>query len=240
MQIRHIARKTNAGEDATLTQQAWLHRVVQIAESIECKPYSERALYQAQTRLKALMIRPEDIQQVAGILAECGLRFLVVEGLPAGKIDGVCIWLNPNKPVVALSLRFDRIDNFWFVLWHEVTHVLNRDGKSESAWIIDVELEKDRVKESVQERKANEGAAEKCVPEGDMISFLARRDRFIAEQEVLFFARQMKVHPGVVVGQIHNRTKKYELLRKHQVKIRQYLMPTAMVDGWGQVAPVSI
>jgi HTH-type transcriptional regulator/antitoxin HigA len=73
-----------------------------------------------------------------------------------------------------------------------------------------------------------------------LISFLARRDRYIAEQDVLFFARQMKVHPGIVVGQIQNRTRKYELLRKYQVKVRQYLMPTATVDGWGQVAPLSI
>lgn len=239
-QIPHVARKTNAGEDATPAQLAWLHRVVQIAEAMECKPYDERALYRARAKLKALMMQPDGIRQVPGILAEYGVRFVIVEGLPSGKIDGVCIWLNPDKPVIAMSLRLDRIDNFWFVLWHELTHLFNRDGRNESAWNIDVELEKDRATVGVQERKANEGAAENCVPEGDLISFLARRDRFISEQDVLFFARQMKVHPGIVVGQIQNRTKKYELLRKHQVKIRQYLMPTATVDGWGQVASLSI
>jgi HTH-type transcriptional regulator/antitoxin HigA len=239
-QIRHVARKTNAGEDTTDAQLAWLHRVIQIAEAMDCKPYSERALYDAQSKLKELMAYPEAIHQVPGILADCGLRFLIVEGLPGGKIDGVCIWLDPDKPVVAMSLRFDRIDNFWFVLWHELTHVLNRDGRSESAWIIDVELERQRETESEQERKANGAAAEKCVPVGDMISFIARRDRFIPEQDVLFFAKQLKVHPGIVVGQIHNRTGKYELFRKYQVKIRQYLMPTAIVDGWGNVTSIPI
>lgn len=119
-------------------------------------------------------------------------------------------------------------------------HVLNRDGKAQSAWIIDVELEKDGAAENEQERKANEGAAENCVPVGEIISFLARRNRFIAEQELLFFAKRMKVHPGVVVGQIHNRTKKYELFRKHQVKVRQHIMSTATVGGWGQTASISI
>ena len=141
-QIRHVPRKTNAGEDATLTQLAWLHRVVQIAEAMNCKPYSERALQNAQATFKSLMANPHDVRHVPGILAECGVRFIIVEGLPGGKIDGVCIWLDPTKPAIAMSLRFDRIDNFWFVLWHEIIHVLNRDGKSESAWIIDVELEK--------------------------------------------------------------------------------------------------
>jgi HTH-type transcriptional regulator/antitoxin HigA len=50
----------------------------------------------------------------------------------------------------------------------------------------------------------------------------------------------MQVHPGIVVGQIQAHTKKWDFLRKYLVKIRQYLLPGAMVDGWGQVAPVSL
>ena len=61
-----------------------------------------------------------------------------------------------------------------------------------------------------------------------------------SERDVMMFANKMHVHPGIVVGQIHNRTKKYELFRRYQVRVREYLMPTAMVDGWGHVAPVSI
>ena len=105
-----------------------------------------------------------------------------------------------------MSCRLDRIDNFWFVLWHEIMHVLNRDGKSECAWIVDVSLEKDRASDSEmnsqQERKANAGAAEYCVPQGDLISFMVGRSRFVAEDAVLQFARKMKVHPGIVVWNI--------------------------------------
>ena len=70
-------------------------------------------------------------------MMECGVRYIIVEGLPGGKIDGVCFWLDPRSPVIGMSLRFDRIDNFWLVLRHEIEHVLCGHGKSEP--IIDVE-----------------------------------------------------------------------------------------------------
>ncbi len=63
------------------------------------------------------------------ILAECGVRLIIVEGLPNAKIDGVCFWLDKVSPVIGLSLRFDQIDNFWFVIRHEIEHVLNKDGQ---------------------------------------------------------------------------------------------------------------
>jgi HTH-type transcriptional regulator/antitoxin HigA len=242
-EIRHAAKKTSYGEPTTHAQLAWLYRVVQIAEAIECKPYSEAALGKAKPKLKALMNDPKDIERVPGVLADCGLRFVVVEGLAGAKIDGVCIWLDPKTPIVAMSLRYDRIDNFWFVLWHELAHVLHRHGRDESDWIVDVELEGDRATDSAtvstQERQANRSAADYCVPEAEMLSFISKRS-FFAESDVVAFARRVHVHPGIVVGQIQNRTRKFELLRRYQVKIRQYLTSAGIADGWGQAVPISI
>lgn len=241
--IRHVAKKTSYGDDTTAEQLAWLYRVVQIAEAMKLRPYSESALSKAKSRLRALMREPEGIEQVPALLAECGLRFVVVEGLPGEKIDGVCIWLDPSTPIVAMSLRYDRIDNFWFVLWHELTHVLSRHGKNQSAWIVDVELEGDRATDSAmvsaQEREANRAAGEYCVPKTDLIPFMSKRTFFV-ERDVVAFARRLRVHPGIVVGQIHNQTKKHGLFRAYQVKVRQYLMSAAMVDGWGHVAPLFV
>jgi HTH-type transcriptional regulator/antitoxin HigA len=212
--LTHVAKKTNSGEDATPMQEAWLYRVMQIAETMDCKPYSSRKLADAVRVLKALMRRETDVAQVPSILLECGLRFVLVEGLPSAKIDGVCLWLDDKRPVVGMSLRFDRIDNFWFVLWHELAHVMNSDGKV--AAILDVDLEATRP-HSAEEKRANEYAEDACVEATELV----------------------KRHPGIVVGQIHNRTKRHELLRKHLVRIREYVLPAATIDGWGHVAPVS-
>jgi len=242
--IRHAARKTNYGEDPTPHQLAWLYRVVQVAEQMKSKPYNERSLSDAKPKLKRLMQEGWGVQQVPKILADCGVRFLVVEGLPREKIDGVCIWLDPDRPVIAMSLRFDRIDNFWFVLWHEITHVLNRDGKSESAWIIDIELEKSQSDEmakkiSKQERRANDAAGDVCSANQELFSALAGRT-YYAEKDFIALAQRYRIHPGILVGQIQKKTGRWELLRKYLVRVREHLMPTATVDGWGQIIQLSL
>jgi HTH-type transcriptional regulator/antitoxin HigA len=237
----HAARKTNAGEEPTLPQLAWLCRVIQIAETMNGPAYSESALSKARTNLKSLMRQPEGISQVPGLLARCGLRFVIVEGLPNAKIDGVCVWLD-ETPVIGMSLRFDRIDNFWFVLWHEISHVLNRHGQVKGRnWIIDVDVQSnwDAGIANGQEDVANRQAAEYCVPQSDLEVFARNRTMF-TDHAVRAFAYDMHVHPGIVVGQVHKVTKRWELLRKHLVKVRQYLMDTATIDGWGSIAPVTV
>src|SRR3546814_19604704 len=70
------------------------------------------------------MVDPEAVGQVPAILTACGVRLVIVEVLPNAKIDGVCTWLDENSPVIGMSTLYDRLDNFWFVLRHEIEHVL--------------------------------------------------------------------------------------------------------------------
>jgi HTH-type transcriptional regulator/antitoxin HigA len=241
--MAHAAKKTEYEIDASPAQLAWLFRVRQMAESMGAARYSEKALREALPKLRNLMAAPEEVRQVPRVLAECGVRFIVSEVLPNSKIDGVCFWLNSHSPVVGMSTRYDRIDNFWFVLRHELEHVLCRHGGN-TLTVIDAELEGDRAGEGAgvpeEERVANAAAADFCVPRHEMASFFARKAPFFAERDVVGFARRLRIHPGLVVGQIQARTGRWDFLRKYLVKIRQFLLPGAMVDGWGQVAPVTI
>jgi HTH-type transcriptional regulator/antitoxin HigA len=238
--MTHAAKKSHY-EDVPAPQLAWLFRVRQIAEFLPSAPYSERKLREALTRMRNFLIDPEEARHVPRLLTESGVRFVVVEGLTGSKIDGVCFWLNEQSPVIGMTTLHDRIDNFWFVLRHEIEHVLQRDGMEIE--VIDVDLARsmgDNMHATDQERIANAAAADFCVPQKDMRSFIARKNPFFAERDVLGFARRAQVHPGIIVGQIQHQTSRWDLLRKHLVKIRQYVLPGAIVDGWGQVAPVSL
>jgi HTH-type transcriptional regulator / antitoxin HigA len=224
------------------TQLAWLFRVRQIANAIAGPKYSERSLRSALPRLRQLLADPEETRHVPRILMDCGVRFVLVEPLPQGKIDGVCFWLSDGSPVIGMSMRVDRIDNFWFVLRHEIEHVLQEDGREEE--VIDMELKGPRIGDNslpMSERTADEAAAEFCIPQDRIEDFIARKSPFFSERDILGFARVIQVHPGIVVGQIQNRTGRWELLRRYLVKIREFvLLGGANFDGWGQVAPVSI
>lgn len=237
--LPHAAKKTLVSGDATPAQLAWLYRVKQIANEIIVPRYSPSAVRRAIAQLGTMLSSPEEARQVPRVLAESGIRFVIVESLKSAKIDGACFWLDEKSPVIGMTLRHDRIDNFWFVLRHELEHVLRQHGRE--AAILDAEVEENRGTNTAdEERVANEAAAEFCVPAAKIESFVARKSPFFAERDIIGFARTLSIHPGLVAGQLHHVTARYDLFRKHLVKIRSAIRPSAIVDGWGDVAPVDL
>ena len=234
--LAHAARKTDY-QDAGVTpaQLAWLYRVRQIAKAITVPKYSHAALAKAVVQMRDFLAAPEEARHVPRLMAECGIRFIIAEALPQSKIDGVCFWLDDKSPVIGLSTRFDRIDNFWFVLRHECEHVLCGHGQRSRDAIVDADLKAgvaDVSDVSEEERQANKAAAEFCVPQDKMNSFILRKNPFFYEKDVVAFAKLNGVHPGLPVGQIQNKLSRYDYLRKYQVKIREHVALGAIVDGW--------
>jgi HTH-type transcriptional regulator / antitoxin HigA len=240
--LPHAAKKTNVNTPITAPQLAWLYRVKQIASGMLVARYSAEGVASAIIKLKQLVYSAEEARKVPRILAESGIRFLIVEALPGSKIDGVCFWLNDTSPVVALTTRFDRIDNFWFVLRHELEHVYRRHGLANNTAMLDAELEGERAGTSdaiqQEERVANEAATEFCVPKKMMDAFYVRKAPLIREADIIAFSRMIKVHPGLIAGQLRHRTNKFHLWQNHLVKIRSIVAPNAITDGWGDLAPL--
>lgn len=238
--LPHAARKTATNSHLTPPQLAWLYRVKNIAENMLVPEYSPDKLRACIRKLKDLMAAPEEARKASRFLIESGVRFVIVESLSSAKIDGVCFWLDDNSPVVALSLRFDRIDNFWFVLRHELEHVLQEHGKT--AAMIDAELEGERAGTGIsipnEERLANRAASEFCVPSAQMEAFVVRKAPLFSERDLRGFAKILTVHPGVVAGQLQYKTGRFHIFRSHLAKIRTSVISSAMVDGWGTVAPL--
>ena len=240
--LAHAAKRSRYEErEIPPVELAWLFRVRQVARALPSAPYSESALRAAVSELEKLLLAPEEARHVPAILASCGVRFVVVEKLPSANIDGVCLWLDHEAPVIGITTKRDTIDNFWFVVRHEIEHVLNGDGKDDE--VIDV-LDGERASAtsdaiSEQERRANAAAADFCAPAKKLDLFIVRKNPYYYEKDVVAFARIHRRHTGLVVGQIQKRLNRYDYLTRHLVKIRQFVLPNAIVDGWGHVAQVS-
>ncbi|MDA0740146.1 MAG: HigA family addiction module antitoxin [Nitrospirae bacterium] len=236
----HAAKKTHYTH-ATPAQVAWLFRVRQIAKEIPVPNYSEKTLRGSLPQFHQFMIDPEETRYVPNILSECGVRFVVVEALPGSKIDGVCFWLG-KSPVIGMSIQRDRIDNFWFVLRHEIEHILHKHGKDSE--IIDADIEGDQTglssARAEEERVANLAASEFCVPVSQMDDFIKRKSPFFSERDVVGFARRLQIHPGIVAGQLRKRLDRWDLFSRMLVKVRHNVTSGAMVDGWGHNFPVSV
>jgi len=240
--LPHATKKTDTFAPVTPAQLAWIYRAREIASEMMAARYSPSAVRTAVAHLGELLIAPEEARKVPRILAEHGIRYVIVETLSKAKVDGLCLWLNDASPVIGMSLRYDRIDNFWFVLRHELEHVLRRHGQS--AVMLDTELEGERAGIGTgiaeEERVANEAASEFCVPRKTIDRFIARKAPFFNERDILGVANTLHIHPGLVAGQLQHRTGRYDLFRKHLASIRFAVLPNAMVDGWGDVAPVGL
>ena len=234
--LPHAARKTDVASPASPAQIAWLYRVRQIAADMLTGRYSPSSARTAVQKLAGLRGGVDAIRHVPKILTECGIRFVLVERIGSAKIDGVCFWLDDFSPVVGMSMRFDRIDNFWFVLRHEMEHVIRRHGSG--AAMMDSDLDAPALDVAEEEAVANAAASEFCVPTGQLEKFISRKSPFFAERDVIGFATTIKVHPGLVAGQIRRHTGQFNILHSHLVKVRHIVAPNAMVDGWGDVAPV--
>jgi len=219
-------------------QLAWVFRVRQLARQMVVAPYSGDKLKALLPKLRALMVDPEAAALVPSLLATCGVRLVVVEVLPNAKIDGVCTWLDDSSPVIGMSTLYDRFDNFWFVLRHEIEHVLQGHGKQSIGMLDHLAGESicSEDGEHDDEKVANLAAADFCVPAAKMASFYARKNPYFSERDVVGFAALMAVHPAIVVGQLQKRMKRYDYLRKYQVPVRRHLLTEAVADGWGNAA----
>lgn len=238
IELPHAARRGPNYPEINAAQYAWLFRVGQIAAGMQVKRYKEAALRGALRKLSALLADPAEARHVPAILAECGVRFVLVEKLPQAAIDGVCCWLDDDSPVIGMSFRLDRIDNFWFVLRHEIEHVLLQHGRD--GGVIDFALEgmaasshDERI--SAEERAANAAASDFCAPAVKLNSFLSRKHPFYSEKDVLEFARITGRHPGLIVGQMQFRMQRHDYLRRHLERVRDFVLPEAVADGWGRV-----
>lgn len=239
----HAARKQSAYPKLLPSQVAWLFRAKELANAVHAEKFTETRFESGLKRLKEIMPHAANIRLVPNILAEAGIRFLIVEHLSKSKIDGVCFWLDKFSPVIVLSIRYDRIDWFWHTLLHELGHVNHKDGL-----INDVSLDVNLVGEGareldqkpVNERRADKFATEFSVPKKDIENFIARIRPLYSHAKIQGFADRIGVHPGIVVGQLqHMQEIDWSHSRTMLVKVRNIVTNTALTDGWGSTLGLS-
>lgn len=233
-----VAARTSVQNGSKLTseQLAWCVRAIQLARSVPASAYNENALQAGIAELRTLAAFPEETRKVSKVLSTMGIRFVVVEHLPKSKIDGAALWLGEawDKPVIALSLRYDRIDSFWHTLFHELSHIKNRDS-----YVLDVDIVRaDRCLSQEElsdiERRANDEAADMLISKTKLQSFILRTRPFYSKAKIIQFANLLRIHPGIIAGQLQHRGEiDWAANREMLVKVRDNVISGTMTDGWG-------
>lgn len=229
-----VARQSKPSSDFSNAQHAWLCRAATMATRINARRFSRDALVAALPKLRKLVAMPERAANAPIMLAELGVRLLIVEDLPHTKIDGAAFFLknDPDKPVIVLSLRLDRMEMVWHTLGHELQHIIRNDPLSLDSDLVG----KDRVVlHEEMEKAADRGSANWLIPEDEMKSFISRTRPHHPRERIIQFANRIGIHPAIIVGQLHHRgaldwRKGNDLCPK----VREHFLSTTTADGYAK------
>jgi HTH-type transcriptional regulator/antitoxin HigA len=151
-------------------------------------------------------------------LAEAGIALVVVEHLPRTYLDGALIF--GKYPVIALTLRHDRLDSFWFTLLHELAHLVQVCQSGELRYFFD---DLDVSSAVTAEVEADKLASETLVPEAEWLASPASKLR--SPEAAVHLAKRLGIHPAIVAGRIRHATGDYRKLSRMlgQGQVRQLL-----------------
>lgn len=156
-------------------------------------------------KLALLSVDPQIVRQLPSILAEFGIILVYVYALPGMSADGAVFHLSTGHPVIAMSLRYPRLDYFWFTLLHELAHLVLHDDQLEEPVFFDVEAaeEKDRV-----EKAANRLAKDSMVDRESWRNCAPKYDT--GERAVYTYAAEQGVHPSLIAGLLRKESGNYK------------------------------
>ena len=151
--------------------------------------------------------------QAREFLAQHGVGLEYVDHLPRTHLDGAALRLPDGRPVIGLTLRHDRIDNFWFTLLHELGHVGRHLGANsdEAGFVDDLSL---RGVESgggdTTEQEADDLAQDALIPSEIWNNGIILENP--GPMAVLQMASQAQVHPAIIAGRVRYELSNYRLL----------------------------
>jgi len=206
-------RRINAKTDEYALR-AWCWQVMALGN--EAQPHVD---YQSG------VVTPEFLRRVARLsrwgdgprrakdfLGQHGIVLQVLEHLPRTYLDGAALWASGGWPVIGLTLRYDRIDNFWFTLLHELAHVGRHLDEDHTAWFVDdLSLRSGEGSlEDPREGEADKWAEEALIPSDIWQASLVHED--LSAMEVIDLAQELEVHPAVIAGRVRYERRNYRLL----------------------------
>jgi HTH-type transcriptional regulator/antitoxin HigA len=189
---------------------AWEARVRQLAErDPPGKEFSPELIDDAWVAgLVALTLDPDGPAKAIPYLRAIGISLIVEPQLPGTLLDGAALCTFGSHAIIALTLRHDRLDNFWFTLLHELGHLKRHIGDAGYSAIFD---DTETPASDDIEREADAFALEALLPVAKWNLAVARFTR--TEKAVNGDAKRFGVGPAIIAGRVRREAGDYTILR---------------------------
>lgn len=149
------ARQTKFDEKLTKPYcSAWFAYAKKIAKRRKVSfGYDRELLKKLAQELWSYTSKKEGVAEFLEELSKCGVTFFTLAHLQKTYLDGASFVIE-GAPYIVYTARYDRIDNFWFVISHEIAHILKHfdilekgilEIKFENASTATIEKEADKI-----------------------------------------------------------------------------------------------
>lgn len=188
---------------------AWTARVLSRANNLtsDMPAFSpERMSADALRDLARLSYFDEGPLLAKEFLSKIGIALIVEPALPKTQLDGVALLTESQRAVIGLSIRFDRLDAFWFTLLHECVHIWKHISSAREAFVDRLEHTESESDE-YREKEANRLARDAFIPR----AIWRRSKAFLGptRESIQELAGDLRIHPAIVVGRLHFETGNY-------------------------------
>lgn len=198
---RVLCRNSNKELDENALA-AWQARVLDLASENELPPYVQEKytldFIRDIVKTSTFSTGPTLAQE---LLEKRGIPLVILPHLPQTYLDGACFKAPSGRPVVGMTLRHNRLDNFWFTLVHELAHIYLHLGNNGVAFFDDTEHGTHNSC-NPQEKEANNLASDLLIPND--VWDLVKDDLLVTNREarIMAFADQLGISPAIVAGRI--------------------------------------
>lgn len=144
-------------------------------------------------------------------LAEKGVALVILPHFPQTKLDGAAMQDEEGAPIIGLTIRHDRLDNFWFTLLHEIVHVWKHLPEPGMA-ITDEEVDQGHDDDDDKEAEANRIARDAFIPKAVWV----RSEAYLrpSYQSIQQLADRLHISPAVVAGRVRHEKAHYAAFGK--------------------------
>jgi HTH-type transcriptional regulator / antitoxin HigA len=183
----------------------WTKLVQHQAKMVNAKPFNHGKLENLVNDLKLIINSNQNtLEKVQNCLQEYGIKLIYQTKGEKTPVDGVSFWSDGN-PAIGMSLRYKRIDNYAFTLFHELGHVFEHLINNNDAQFIDLDPKQETqdYKNRIEEREADKFAEENLISNAHWDEYVEKHSVDpLDDMNIISFSKEIGLHPYILRGRI--------------------------------------
>jgi HTH-type transcriptional regulator/antitoxin HigA len=197
LEIKTRISESNYEKLNSQSLKVWHQHACTLASEIKTYKYNENKLVDLKDEIDEYTYSKDSLEDFIIRLTECGVKFIILPHLQNTYLDGAAFICEKN-PVIGYTSRFNRLDNFWWTISHEIGHILLGHLSNNRTIILDNGIDNNSSIEK-EEKEADKFAGE-ILKKDKILDHFNSIGTYVTEERLVSFSKENKLHPSITVG----------------------------------------